>query len=76
MYEYEYVRVENRDFMGAEFKGYQDIIDERARQGWRFVCCIPTIFIKVLESFDLVFEREAPAQPLGDPAPGSGPADR
>ena len=61
MYEYEYVRVQSKDLVGSSFGGCQDVIDEYARRGYRFVGCLPAVYLKVLQSFDLVFEREAEA---------------
>lgn len=61
MYEYEYVRVQNHDFVGSSFEDCQEIINEYARKGYRFVGCLPAVYLRVLERFDLVFEREVEA---------------
>ncbi len=60
MYQYEYVSVEGRLMKNPYFFGYQDIINEYAEKGWRYVGYMPTGqngHGKVYQ-IDLIFERK------------------
>lgn len=67
MYKYEYETV-SVDFGGWGFgagniysiEDYRCIIDERAREGWRFAGCIPTKQRGTghTQEIDLIFEKE------------------
>jgi len=61
-YEYKYVRVKLRGggFTGKFSESYQNEIDARAREGWRFVQAFaPAVVGYGASSYsDLIFERE------------------
>jgi len=61
MYEYKFVEV-NVDFgvFVARFKGYREIIEEYAKQGYRYVGYIPQEQTRNhLATIDLIFEKLA-----------------
>lgn len=60
MYEYKYIEIKARMGFSSHFKGFEEIIDEEALRGWRFVATIPVksygqMGVTVLS---LVFERK------------------
>ena len=62
MYEYRYVTVNTGGgflFSNREAR-HRSVIDEYAREGWRFVAAVPTEFTGHggIAALDLVFERE------------------
>lgn len=60
MYEYEYTTVEAEGLMGVKFLEHRELIDRRAKDGWRYVGYVPTKIVGygALVKIDLVFERE------------------
>lgn len=58
MKKYEYVGVHTGKFCGAKSEQHREIIDEYAKKGYRFVCCIPTVMSDYgkISDMDLVFE--------------------
>jgi len=64
MWEYRYVNVDTGG--GLIFDNYaarhREIIDAAAREGWRFVGTVPTLFTSQggVKALDLVFECEVP----------------
>ena len=56
---YEYVNVKNKTHLMTSSFEYREIIDEYAKNGYRFVCFVPTTIKEFGEitSFDLVFEK-------------------
>ena len=65
MYEYEYVNLRTGGgfFFDNSDAAHRDIIDKRAKDGWRFVAAVPTQFTSYggTKAVDLVFERETEA---------------
>ncbi len=61
MYKYEYVTV-NYDLsvVSRKLTEHKDIIDRYAKNGWRFVGAVPTVYgpNAYLSKADLVFEKE------------------
>ena len=67
MYKYEYEKVSYNlagwgPFAGNDYQigEYHSIIDKRAKEGWRYVGCIPTTQRGTghTQEMDLVFEKE------------------
>ena len=62
MYEYEYVNIRTGGgfFLDNSDAAHRGIIDQHAKDGWRFVTAVPTQFTSYggTKAFDLVFERE------------------
>ncbi|MDF9763728.1 hypothetical protein OKW24_005639 [Peribacillus simplex] len=58
MYEYKFVRIEFGKLSSKPKVNYQDVIQEHARDGWRFVQLLtPDLTINGVASYyDLVFE--------------------
>jgi hypothetical protein len=59
MYEYQYIDVEwGIGLTGYRLEAHQDIIDQQAGDGWRFVTLVPTKIAQGIQIHgDLVFER-------------------
>lgn len=59
MYEYMFLRIEFGRLSTKPKENYQDVIQEHAREGWRFVQLLtPDLSISGVTSYyDLVFER-------------------
>ena len=60
MYEYKFIEIKSTSIMTIHFEEYQDIINEEAKNGWRFVNSLP---VKIggygaITTLSLVFERE------------------
>ena len=60
MYEYKFIEIKSTSIMTIHFEEYQDIINEEAKNGWRFVNALP---VKIggygaITTLGLVFERE------------------
>lgn len=62
MYEYKYVHHKIVGFWGNSNYGHREIIDQHARDGWRYAGFIPVDFTGhgVIAAVDLVFERPVP----------------
>jgi|GEM_PF-1744921 len=61
MYEYRYENVKyKQDILKNILLSHREIIDNLARDGWRFVSAIPTLIrgYGMISELDLVFERE------------------
>ncbi len=62
MYEYKYVNLYTGGgfFLDNSDAAHRELIDEQAKDGWRFVAAIPTSFTSNggTKSLDLVFERK------------------
>ena len=61
MYEYEYVTVTAEGGAATKFKEHREIIDRRAKEGWRYAGWIPAHSTNngTVVQIDLIFEREA-----------------
>lgn len=60
MYKYKYVSVNfNSGFAKNSLEDHRDIIDNLAKDGWRFVSAIPTLNkgYGMISELDLVFEK-------------------
>ncbi|WP_028560524.1 DUF4177 domain-containing protein [Paenibacillus pinihumi] len=59
MYEYKFVKIEFTRISSKPKVNYQDVIEEHAREGWRFVQLLaPGMAINGVGSYyDLIFER-------------------
>ncbi len=59
MYKYKYVKTRGDSFFDVS-EDHREIIDKYSKEGWRFVSAIPVDFSLhgVIETFDLVFEKE------------------
>ena len=58
MYEYKYVNVVGEGVAVTKFQEHRELIDRYAKEGWRFVTCVPThITHGEIVQLDLVFER-------------------
>ena len=59
-YEYETVRVGGGFWIDNRDCKHRDIIEARAREGWRFAGYVPTMFSSEggTKELDLIFERE------------------
>jgi len=71
MYKYEFVTIGNEKFMGAKYTRHRNIIDEYAKNGYRYVGFIPT---KTTDwgkfmTIDLVFEKQEGASKNQLPSP-------
>ena len=62
MYTYEYERVYAQGFLTAKTQEYREIIEQRARDGWRYAGFIPVKQIGegYIAEMDLIFEKELP----------------
>lgn len=60
MYEYEYTTVIGEGVMATKFKEHRDIIDRRAKEGWRYAGYVPVHITNdgLIAQIDLIFERE------------------
>ncbi|MCI8423923.1 MAG: DUF4177 domain-containing protein [Lawsonibacter sp.] len=66
MYTYEYERIQMHygfGFAGAEVEvtGYREVIDRRAKEGWRYVGYLPAGQLRgsgYISQMDLIFEKE------------------
>ena len=66
MYTYEYERINSNysfGFAGTEVRvtGYQEVIDRRAKEGWRYVGFLPAGQLRgsgFISAMDLIFEKE------------------
>lgn len=60
MYEYKFVKIEFGKLTSKPKANYQDIIQENAKEGWRFVQLLtPDLSINGVASYyDLIFERK------------------
>ena len=60
MYEYEYATVTAEGVVSTKFKEHREIIDRRAKEGWRYVGYVPVHLSSygVPAQLDLIFERE------------------
>lgn len=60
MKKYEYVTVHTGKFIGARSEDHRDIIDQYAKQGYRYVGFIPTKMSDYgkIKDMDLVFEMD------------------
>lgn len=63
MKKYAYVSVHIGEFIGASSEHHQEIIDDYAAKGWRYVGFIPTYITNhgKMEDMDLVFEKDEEA---------------
>lgn len=59
MYRYKFIELEAKTGLSFYFEGYEDIIEENAADGWRFVTSIPTKTqgTGLLSTLSLVFEK-------------------
>ena len=58
-YLYETETISFNAFVGRIKSDYLEIINERGKQGWRFVCFVPKEFkVKGVKGLELVFEKE------------------
>ena len=60
MKRYEYVRLHSGKWIGANFEGHREIIDEHAKRGWRYAGYIPVIANDYgkFRDIDLIFEKD------------------
>ena len=59
MYEYEYVSVVGEGIVATKFQEHREIIDRRAKEGWRYAGWIPAhISSGEIVQIDLIFEKE------------------
>lgn len=59
MYVYEYVNIIAEGVMATKFREHRELIDRRAREGWRYAGWLPThISGGEIVQIDLVFEKE------------------
>lgn len=59
MYTYEYEHIHFTGIMKLRSKDHEDVIDRRAKNGWRYVGFIPAVKSSgFLEEIDLIFEKE------------------
>ena len=59
MYEYEYVTVIGEGISATKFREHREIIDRRAKEGWRYAGWAPAhISNGEIVQLDLIFERE------------------
>ena len=60
MYEYEYVTVIGEGVMATKYREHREIIDRRAKEGWRYAGWIPARSTNggTVVQIDLIFERE------------------
>ena len=60
MYTYEYERIQTNGFFDYTTQEYQDIIDQRGRDGWRYAGFIPILQAGhgFIIEMDLIFEKE------------------
>lgn len=65
MLEYAFEKVTGGGFWATVVSDYQEIIQKRARQGWRFAGWIPTKQkgYGYIAEIDLIFERETEERP-------------
>ncbi len=60
MYEYEYVTIQTKGAFTAEFRTRREVIDQYAREGWRYAGWVPATLgaYGSIGQIDLIFERE------------------
>lgn len=59
MYEYEYTTVIGEGISATKYREHREIIDRRAREGWRYAGWVPShISGGEIVQLDLIFERE------------------
>lgn len=62
MYEYRYIEIDTGGgfWINNAEGSHREIIDQEARNGWRYVGYVPLTFSKYggIKSMDLIFERE------------------
>ena len=59
MYEYEYTTVIGEGMAATKVKEHREIIDRRAKDGWRYAGWVPShISGGEIVQIDLIFERE------------------
>ena len=62
MYEYQYIEIETGGgfWLNNAAGSHREIIDQEARDGWRYVGFVPLTFSSHggIKSMDLIFERE------------------
>ena len=60
MYEYKFIEVNSKLGLSTYFEGYEDIIENQALEGWRFVTAIPTKTqgLQGIIVLSLVFEKK------------------
>lgn len=55
---YEYMRI-SQHYSGGLSDTYFSVVEEYAKQGWRFVCVVPCATSDgFLNQYDLIFEKE------------------
>ena len=59
MYQYEYTTVIGEGMLATKFKEHREIIDRRAKEGWRYVGWVPAHLSNgAIVQIDLIFERD------------------
>lgn len=60
MKQYEYVRIQNEKWIGAQSEGHREVIDEYAAKGYRYVGFLPVVINDYgkIRDMDLIFERD------------------
>lgn len=60
MYTYEYERIQAKGFFDYTTQEHQEIINQRAGDGWRYVGFIPVLQVGhgFIVEMDLIFEKE------------------
>ena len=60
MFQYEYVSIDNEKFLGVKLTKHQEIIDDYAKKGYRYVGYIPTKMSDYGKPLiiDLIFEMQ------------------
>jgi len=63
MYEYTFERIETKFFSAVPKSDYHEIVERRARQGWRLVQIFAPSAVMSGASgyYELIFEREVPS---------------
>jgi cobalamin biosynthesis Co2+ chelatase CbiK len=57
MYEYKYVSLKTGFWTGKPKEDYKKVIEENARQGWRFVQMVVFVNHGTNSNYELIFER-------------------
>lgn len=62
MYEYKFIKIEFKRLSGKPKEDYQEVINEQAKEGWRFVQIfspeLASSGVGIASHFELIFERK------------------